>query len=270
MDFISGRDRFNSIKKDIKTRVLRHLSKWKHRVPVRITPNIDRPTRVFVEIGTGHHAEWTYLIRDDWREIARRKHGTDPLRSLPESWCTAEGHWHGYLVEAHPHNFSRLVERTVANKHYRPFLHRLTFINAAIGAETFHFTTMGLEAGGLKGLFVNRWTLKEALPYHRGAVENSGTFCLFTVSLETLFSSIGHKHIELLRMDVEGAEVPIFSAYPWQIKPKLLSVEYHSPEGSVFVQEVFNAQGYTIDARNSEELRGTLWTPTKRDEAPLR
>lgn len=258
LDFISGKDRFNSLKRDIKTRLLRHLSKWKHSVPVRVTPNTDRHKRVFVEIGTGNSPEWIYLIRDDWRDIARRKHGTDLLRSLPDSWCADDGQWHGYLVEAHPQNFRSLVETTVANKHYRPFLHRITFINAAIGAETSHFTTMGMEIGALKGLFVNRFSLTEARAFHTGAIDNTVDFGVFTVSLETLLAAIGHKRIDLLRLDVEGAEVPIFKSYPFPIKPRLLSIEYHSKAGETFVRRIFEKHGYQIDAENAEELRGVF------------
>ena len=162
MDFLSGRDVYNTLKRDIKTRVLRHLSKRRHRGTGSVTQTTEHPPHVFVEIGTGHRAEWTYLVRDDWRDIARSKRQNDPLRSLPDTWCATQGHWHGYLVEAHPENFSQLVEKTIADKHFHPFLHRLTFINAAISAETSHFTTMGLETGPLKGLFVNRFALKEA------------------------------------------------------------------------------------------------------------
>ncbi len=211
--------------------------------------------RVFVEIGTGHCAEWTYLIRDDWRDIARSKNGTDPLRTLPESWLAEEGKWHGYLVEAHPSNFCTLIEKTMADKQLYPFLHRLTFINAAVSANTSHFTTMGMEIGILKGLFVNRYNLSEARPFHRSVVDNTIEFGVFTVALETLFSAIGHEHIDILRLDVEGAEVPILKGYPFHIKPRLLSVEYHSKSGEAFVKQALETQGYQIETEDAEELR---------------
>lgn len=128
--------------------------------------------------------------------------------------------------------------------------------NAAISAETSHFTTMGMETGMLKGLFVNRFSLREARSFHPSAVENTVDFGVFTVSLETLFSAIGHKQIDLLRLDVEGAEVPILKAYPFDIKPHLLSIEHHSKTGETFVRRVLETQGYRIDAENTEELRG--------------
>lgn len=158
-------------------------------------------------------------------------------------------------MEAHPGNFSALVEKTVADKKLRPFLHRLTFINTAVSSAS-HFTTMGMETGTLKGLFVNRFSLSEARPFHPSAVDNTVSFCVFTVSLETLFSAIGHEHIDLLRLDVEGAEVPILEGYPFHIKPRLFSVEHHSKAGETFVRHVLETQGYRIDAQNAEELRG--------------
>lgn len=248
---------YNHIKREIKTVVLRCLSKVKQRYPVRQTDASTDNTYIFLEIGTGPKAEWTYLIRDDWRDIARSKHRADPLRSLPESWLSKEGHWHGYLVEAHPRNFCALVEKTIADKKLRPFLHRLTFINAAI-SEASVFSTMGMETGPLSSLFVNRFALEEVKRLHTDMIDNTVTFKLFTVSLETLISALNHKHIHLLRLDVEGAEVPILKAYPWHLKPMLLSVEHHCQEGKVFIQHVLETQGYRIDAQNPEELRGVL------------
>lgn len=258
MDFLSGRDIYNTLKRDIKTRVLRHLSKRRHRGTGSVTQTTEPPPRVFVEIGTGHRAEWTYLVRDDWRDIARGKQRTNRLRALPEPWLSEPGNWHGYLVEGHPGNFSTLVEKTLADKHLCPFLPRLTFINAAISAETSHFTTMGLETGTLKGLFVNRFALKEAAPFHAGVVENTVDFGVFTVSLQTLLNAIGQEQIDILRMDVEGAEVPIFKTYPFHIKPCLLSVECHSETGKTFVRHILEKQGYQMDVENAEELRGAL------------
>lgn len=257
MDFLSGRNVYNTIKRDIKTFVLRHLSKRRHRGTGSTTQTTEHRPRVFVEIGTGHRAEWTYLIRDNWRDLALRKHQTDPLRSLPDPWCAAEGHWHGYLVEAHPGNFSQLVEKTVADPHLRPFLHRLTFINAAISGAS-GFSTMGIETGALKGLFVNRFALKEAHPFHLGVVKNAVDFGIFTVSLQTLLDALGHEQIDILRMDTEGAEVSIFKTYSFQIKPRMLSVECHSEIGETFVRHILEKQGYQIDVQNAEELRGAL------------
>lgn len=248
---------YNRIKRNIKTAVLWGIAKTKRSGHARTpcTGTTVTPTRVFVEIGTGQSAEWTYLVRDDWREVSHRKQKTEPLRALPPAWTSVEGNWHGYLVEAHPSNFSALVEKTVTDKKIKPFLHRLTFINAAI-SEASQLTTMGIETGALKGLFVNRFTLREALPFHPSAIDNSHEFGLFTVSLEMLCAAIRHEHIDLLRMDVEGAEVPILNAYRWLIKPTLLSVEYHSSEARTFLQRILAVQEYRVDAQNGEEIRG--------------
>lgn len=257
MGLTSGRDVYNKTKREIKTVVLRGLSKIKGRSTRGKIRQVEAPRRVFVEIGTGQRAEWTYLIREDWRDIARSKSRTDRLRALPESWLSEEGNWHGYLVEAHPNNFSALVEKTVADKTLRPFLHRLTFINASISG-TSQLTTMGLETGVFKGLFVNRYTLRESRPFHPSAVDNTVDFGLFTVSLETLLSAIGHEHIDLLRLDVEGAEVSILETYPFHLKPHFLSIEYHSKAGKTFVRDILEEHGYGMDAENAEELRGCL------------
>ena len=233
----SGRDVYNKTKRDIKTVVLRCLSKIKGRSTSGRIRQVEEPTRVFVEIRTGQRAEWTYLIRDDWRDIARSKSRTDRLRTLPESWLSEQGNWHGYLVEAHASNFSVLVEKTVANKKLRPFLHRLTFINAAISG-TSQFTTMGMETDVFKGFFVNRYTLTSARSFHPNAVDNTVDFGLFTVSLEILLSAIGHEHIDLLRLDVEGAEVAVLEAYRFHIKPHFLSIAYHSKSGKTLVRHI--------------------------------
>ena len=255
MGSTSGRDVYNKIKKSIKTVILKRLSKIKRRGTIKNMFQTESPTRIFVEIGTGHRAEWMYLIRDDWRDIARQKQRTDPLRALPDSWLSEAGNWHGYLVEAHPSNFSLLVKKTIVDKKLHPFLHRLTFINAAISG-TSQFTTMGMETGMLKRLFANRFTLTEARPFHPSVIDNTVDFGVFTVSLDTLLSAIGHEQIDILRMDVEGAEMLILKAYSFQLKPYLLSVEHHSKTGETFIRHVMETQGYQVDAHNAEELRG--------------
>ena len=45
-------------------------------------------------------------------------------------------------------------------------------------------------------------------------------------------------------------------AYSFQLKPYLLSVEYHSKTGETFVRHVMETQGHQVDAHNAEELRG--------------
>lgn len=255
MGLAKGKDAYNRTKREIKTVVLRCIAKakqYRHRKKGSISAN--DPPRVFVEIGTGHAAEWTYLIRDNWQEVTRRKQRTDELRAIPAKWLSHPRTWHGYLVEAHPRNFCSLVEKTAADKTLRPFLHRLTFINAAISDAT-QLSTMGMETGVFKGLFANRFTLTEAQPFHKRTVNNTLNFQIFTVSLDTLLSALGHTHIDLLRLDVEGAEVPILCAYRWHIKPNIISVEHHCPEGENTVRHILERQGYRIDSQNSEELR---------------
>ena len=246
---------YNQIKREIKTVVLRCIARGKRFIRRNnVIIETKTPPRIFIEIGTGRTAEWTYLIRDNWQDIARRKQRTDLLRSIPEMWLSHSRTWHGYLVEAHPGNFCSLVEKTVADKTLRPFLHRLTFINAAI-SDASQFSTLGIETGAFKSLFVNRFTLTEAHPYHPKAVNNTTNFRLFTVSLDTLLSALGHPQIDLLRLDVEGAEVPILQSYQWHVKPTILSVEHHSPEGKDIIQDIMTQQNYRIDLQNNEELR---------------
>ena len=246
---------YNQIKRDIKTVVLRYITKVKQRGRKKKgSIDANHPPRVFVEIGTGHTAEWTYLIRDNWQEIALRKRWTDRLRAIPDMWLSHSKTWHGYLVEAHPSNFCSLVEKTLADKTLCPFLHRLTFINAAISSPS-QFSTMGMETGIFKKLFVNRFSLTGAQPFHQRSVNNTLDFHIFTVSLDTLLSALGHTHIDLLRLDVEGAEVPILQAYSWHVKPTLISVEHHSPEGKNIIQGILVQQGYRIDSWNTEEVR---------------
>ena len=264
MAHTSSTDVYNTIKREIKTLILKSLSRKKLHGTANDTDTENKSAHVFVEIGTGHSAEWTFLIRNDWKEITAKKQGLNPLRTLPDRWISQPWKpWHGYLVEAHPGNFSSLVETTVANKHLRPFLHRLTFINAAIGAETASFSSMGMETGALKALFVNRFSLGEAQSFQRCRINNAINFRLFTVSLETLFAEIPHKHIDLLRLDVEGAEVPILGTYSFQMKPQLLSVEHHSNGGASFIRQLLQAQNYRIDAQNAEEIRGIHEIQTK-------
>lgn len=50
-------------------------------------------------------------------------------------------------------------------------------------------------------------------------------------SLEAIMARLGHVHIDLLKMDIEGAEGPVLNAMiAARIKPKVLCVEFDQPE----------------------------------------
>jgi hypothetical protein len=67
-------------------------------------------------------------------------------------------------------------------------------------------------------------TIKRGLSW----CSNKCPFIYPSLPLHTIFSEVGITELELLAMDVEGAELDILASYDWSVMPSYLIVEAHS------------------------------------------
>ncbi len=76
--------------------------------------------------------------------------------------------------------------------------------------------------------------------------KNSVVF-LPQVTLDFLLSKLSLTEVHILKMDIEGAEVDVFTHYSWRIKPKFVAVEFHDiyqPMEQEDFEQLFYRQGY--------------------------
>ena len=125
-----------------------------------------------------------------------------------------------YALEPNPES------RVVAERNLAPYGDRVTLIPAALSTTVGTLTFGGLEMGARIG--------------------EGGDLEVATTTLPALLQQIPGGHIDILKMDIEGAEMDILSANvsSWLPHVGLLIVETHGPEISAKLQEVMAAQGW--------------------------
>jgi FkbM family methyltransferase len=107
-------------------------------------------------------------------------------------------------IEPEPSNFGALVRNTAPYKSITP-------IHAALWREDGE-VSLGLSNAHPKGAFQ--------------LVEEGGQQ-VRAVTIETVMRETGIDSIDLLKVDVEGAEIEIFESCPWISKVKVLTIELH-------------------------------------------
>ena len=73
---------------------------------------------------------------------------------------------------------------------------------------------------------------------------NHNNFFVGKITLSQLIRDLNLEHIEILVMDIEGSELPVFLEYDWHVKPKYLIVETHSESITCMLTQLFEKKEY--------------------------
>lgn len=125
-------------------------------------------------------------------------------------------------------NFAALVRNTAEYKTITP-------IHAALWSEDGE-VTLGPSKAHVKGAF---------------AIAKNGCETVRSLTMETLMRETGVDSIDLLKMDIEGAEKEVFGDCEWMSKVNLLAIELHDrlrPGCSQTVRAA--ARGFAIEERD--------------------
>ena len=147
---------------------------------------------VCVQLGLHNVAEYLYLVRPNWKEVMGEQ---DELKRIPGSVADRFSSWRYYGVDCDVVSIQKMLERygDVASAHW---------VGAAVGVES--DCLMRLRSYFTRGHFLG-----------------------FACSLQRLFSLLSLSHVDVLSIDVEGAEIGIFENYDWVVKPSFICVEVH-------------------------------------------
>jgi FkbM family methyltransferase len=107
-------------------------------------------------------------------------------------------------VEPEPANFAALVRNTAPYKMITP-------IQAALWREDGE-VTIGASGAHPKGAFQ--------------IVQNGGRR-VRAISMDTLMGETGIRSIDLLKVDIEGAEIEVFESCPWITNVQVIAIELH-------------------------------------------
>ncbi len=76
------------------------------------------------------------------------------------------------------------------------------------------------------------------------------------ITLDTLIDKYDVKHIDYLKIDIEGMEHAVLNSYSWSIKPKMLKVEWcHWPSIGISVEEYIKTlenMGYEVKVEEKD------------------
>lgn len=113
---------------------------------------------------------------------------------------------HVIAIEPDPDNFA------LCKKNLQQYADRVTLVQAAVWPRSTTLILSGQRAG-------NEWGLR---------VEPSSEGTVQAVTIPDLLHRSGFEEIDLLKMDIEGAEKAMFSeAYDWLDKVKAIAIELH-------------------------------------------
>lgn len=107
-------------------------------------------------------------------------------------------------IEPEPSNFARLVRNVTPYKMITP-------IQAALWREDGE-VTLGPSTAHPKGAF---------------QIVDNGRQRVRAITMDTVMREAGIDSIDLLKMDIEGAEVEVFESCPWIKKVQVLAIELH-------------------------------------------
>jgi FkbM family methyltransferase len=107
-------------------------------------------------------------------------------------------------IEPEPSNFAALVRNTAPYKTITP-------IHAALWRQDGE-VTLGPSNAHPKGAF---------------AIVENGIQRVRAITMETAMREAGIDSIDLLKVDIEGAEIEVFDSCPWMVKVRVLAIELH-------------------------------------------
>lgn len=192
---------------------------------------------VCVQIGLNREAEYLYLTSPNWR---KEMENVNPIKALPKALHHISK-WDYYGIDCDPASISLML-------HTHPQHECVKWIQACIDGEDGQVVTM-LENwhGEIKGY-----------PF-------CVPFFTTTVTLDTLIKGLCLEKIDVLALDIEGAELKFFQTYQWHIYPTYIAVEIHDAhdgehpveyfETRKIIQDILQERGYEMTLHKKWEGR---------------
>ena len=185
-----------------------------------------------VQIGLSKWAEFLYLASPDWRESME---SVDELKRVPDLVCADIDNWKYYGIDEDPSSITNVSTR---------FGGRGVWLTAKVG-EYFDFE-----------------------PIWSGFFHASEWMGLYShaLTLDQVFRGFSLDHVDVLAMDIEGAETDVLETHDWHVHPHYITVEVHEESLPVDnprsgrIKALLNEKGYKLLREQRTNLK--LETPT--------
>ena len=149
---------------------------------------------VCVQIGIQDSADFAYLADRDWQA---KMETAPPLKRIPEAVANGFQAWKYYGIDADCVWIAEMLKRD-----HPPNTHWIQAFIATADGQVCEVESMMSET-------------------------RIRPFATVSVTLDTLLQDLEITDVDVLVVDVEGAEMEIFEAYDWGIKPRYITVECH-------------------------------------------
>lgn len=199
-------------------------------------------TGIFYEIGA-YGTTGKYLTDEDWVQSSRQRESEDKELCVPLKFAKEYENWKVFAVEALPKNMASMLQNEDLIKRENLYL-----INATIGSHDKMGVVDIVDLARIKdGIYGSEHLayLRESNVFVEERQQLSSTaYYTFTITLDQLFMSL-NAHPDVLRIDIEGAEVEVLESYSFQPRPRIVQVDAHQINRKACTR-ILQDQGYTI------------------------
>ena len=172
---------------------------------------MEANTGICLQIGLNKTSEYLYLVDPTYNDFEG-----DAPREIPPHISFKS--WKYYGVDCDPCSICRMLETHQFNENAEWIV---AAINEGVDPYLFRYGS---------------WFV--------GEVNKHPSFYVPSISLDRLIDSLGFGKLDVLAIDIEGLEFPVFRSYSWRIKPEFIAVESHDEHHEELLS-IMASQGYT-------------------------
>ena len=194
---------------------------------------------VCVQIGLARTAEYIFLVEKNWKEVAQQRRVDDPCNSIPEYFIDKYTDWKYYGIDADPGSIE-----------YLSLIYKYLNTDDVTWIQAFIRDVESEKIARVKSLI---------------SLSDKRYLYVPTISLSDVFAFFKIDALDILAIDVEGAEKGIFETYDWEIKPAFISVEVHPDslrepsttlkKNIASMTDVLEKNGYTLHFECPSNIR---------------
>ena len=188
---------------------------------------------IFFEVGAaGQYLR--YLLEDNWKDLVYERERNEEPMFIPTSFTEIYDNWTGYFIEPLPQHIALMLEWHKTHLGWDAH-----YVQCAISGKN-----KLEEMSVIKFLDDDRqMSTLSGTEFYQDWARYVNSFWVQTLTLDTLFSGLD-AYPDLLRIDIEGAEIEALEAYSFNPPPRIVQIDHH---GNIkILQKILERHNYKI------------------------